>query len=243
MSTYPAAAWNVRVHRNPDRVAREVLRLLRRQDLKVLALVETHEYHRALRRALKGTRWRLVGYSRRGASARDSAVVVRRGLYRLGSKRLHRLGGIRWERRHGRVGLHRPRIAVSIRLKGADGPRVMAVHLPPTPRVASYPRRDLAHATALRRLETIGARWNRRSLPWVMVGDWNMRPAVDGSDASPSPSWLARRLRGRVTGTRIDYVLTGPRVRADRYRRGNRRGSDHRPILFDLTTLHRKALP
>ena len=236
-TVHQAGAWNLKVGRNPERVAREVLALLLEHDLDWLTVCEAHGYIGALRRLL-----RLHGYvvltNTTDGSAMDSAIIVRKSLRKRRPGTLHRLGGVEWERKPGRPGLHWPRSANSAVVDDVLA-RVMATHLPPGPFGPRFPLRRLAFRTAVSRLERVGRRWNKRRkagkpLPWVMAGDWNMHKNSPGTDDAPTPAWLAERLRATITGDGIDYVMHR-HCKVSRYRRVQHGRSDHLPVLFTVT--------
>lgn len=229
MDPLDGGTWNLRVGRRVNVAVDEVTDLIEWERLDFLTIIEASDYLPALARELRGSEWRVAGFPwQPPGPARDSAVILRRSLYHPRSTRIHRLGGVEWERRPGRPGMHWPRMAVSTRV---DWLKVLAAHAPPTPNLRSYPQRDLAHAVALRRLHRIGNRWDR---PWVMAGDWNMRKQVEGSWGDPSPKWLARELDGEIRGNGIDYVIARDDLKVTNLRRGDRRRSDHRPVLFTV---------
>lgn len=234
---HKAGAWNLRIGRNPVTVTGEVLSLLTEHDLDWLTVCEANGYLRALRGRLAEHGYALLVDPRDG-SARDSAVIVRKSLALSGLVDLHRLGGVEWERKPGRPGLHWARSMSSAVLADSLA-RVGAVHLPPGPFGPRFPLRRRAHHASLRRLYRIGRRWNRRRrdgrpLPWLLPGDWNMTRDVPGTWISPSPRWLADQLGAEITGNGIDYVMhRGCQV--SNLRRVDHGTSDHLPLVFDVT--------
>ncbi len=233
-----AGAYNLRVGRDPHEVAAEVFALVQVHELDWLTICEAHAYIDTLAAALRPHGYVvLVDGSHPDGSARDSAVIMRSDLALPLLVNLTRLGGVRWERKPGRAGLHWARSMTSA-VTGDVRARIGAVHLPPGPFGPRFPLRRRAHRVALRRLWRLGRRWNRRatagrSLPWVLAGDWNMSPAQRGSLLRPSPRWLADQLDAEITGDGIDYVMhRGCDVR--NYRRVRFGHSDHEPVLFDV---------
>lgn len=219
MTTLRAACWNLRVGRPVDRVVDEVLTLLDEFDIDVLTVCEAVGYVKPLSRVLRRHGYRLVWFPRGDDSARDSAVIVRRGL-RVRGKRLHRLERTGWERKPGRPGLHWPRSAVSVSVEGI---RFLAVHQPPGP--FGYPLRRAANETGFATVTRLGRRWRR---PWVMPGDWNRlssdpvaRAFLDATGATAQGKgidWIAAR------GVQLSHV------REHEY--GN---SDHDPKTFTVS--------
>ncbi len=234
---HKAGAWNLRIGRNPVKVTGEVLSLLLGNDLDWLTVCEANGYIAALRGRLAEHGY-VVLTNEVDGSARDSAVIVRRRLALSGLVELHRLGGVEWERKPGRPGLHWARSMSSVVLDDSLA-RVGAVHLPPGPFGPRFPLRRRAFRVAVRRLRQIGRRWNQRRrngrpLPWLLPGDWNMRREQAGSWLSPSPRWLADQLGAEITGNGIDYVMhRGCQV--SNLRRVDHGTSDHLPLVFDVT--------
>lgn len=222
-STLPHAvgAWNLRVGRRPDVVAAEVDDLLTTHDLDVLLVCEAAAYIGAIRRRLRG-RYRLATGRPGDPSARDSAIIVRKGM-RRGVRRVHRLERKGWERKPGRPGLHHPRSAVSQRVAGV---RYLAVHVPPQGG-PNQPLRREAILNSLSTLTSIGYRWTGRDRRWVMAGDWNLRPGDQEARTA------ADKTGARIVGAGIDWVMHH-RVRVTGYRKVAHGNSDHRPILFEV---------
>lgn len=196
------------------RAVSEVPGLLLRVDW--LAVQEVRPHVKALRRVAKA-----AGFRIRFASDRDSAVLVRRGL-RVSHVQRHRLGGVRWERRPGRPGLHPPRYMVSVRV--ARRYRVGSVHLPPGPHESPrYLLRRRAMLRAVVRLSQITRRWTRRT-PWVLAGDWNQ----------PRNSPLLEPIqRETASGVGIDWVMASGVEIADMSAVASVE-SDHRPRIFTV---------
>lgn len=219
------ATWNLRVGRNPARVAREVDDLVRYHSLDVLTVCEAAAYIPAIRKALRG---RYVVSTGRDASGRDSAVISRKGL-RRGLTRVHRLESTGWERKAGRPGLHEPRSMVSRNIAGI---KFAAVHIPP-PAGPRQPLRVEAARNSLATVAELGRRWTDNGRRWVMAGDWNMRPG------DPEVRVLKDETEGDVTGNHIDWVLSHG-VRVSDYQRidhgdiGGPGASDHAPVLFTV---------
>lgn len=165
---------------------------------------------------------RAAGFRVRFSRDRDSAVLVRRGIP-ISQVRRHSLGGVRWERRPGRPGLHPPRHMVSLRI--ARRYRVGSVHLPPGPHDSPrYLRRRRAMLHAVAVLTRITRRWTRRT-PWVLAGDWNQ----------PRNAPLLEPIQhDAAAGVGIDWVM-GNRVEIGDMRPVTSVLSDHRPRLFTVT--------
>lgn len=213
------ATWNLRVGRNPARVAREVSDLVRYHSLDVLTVCEAAAYIPAIRKSLRG---RYIVSTGRDVSGRDSAVISRKGL-RRGIRRVHRLERRGWERRAGRAGLHEPRSMVSRNIAGI---KFAAPHMPP-PAGPRQPLRVTATRNALATIAKLGRRWTDNGRRWVMAGDWNMRPG------DPDARVLADFTEAGVTGNRIDWVLSHG-VKVSDYQRIDHGTSDHRPVLFTV---------
>jgi hypothetical protein len=205
-----------------------VLDLLETHHLDWLVVMEAVGYIGALRDRL-GRRFDVLTGDADGAS-RDSAIIVRRGRVH-GAPQVHGLGGIEWERRPGRPGLHWARKMVSARV---GQPRVGALHLPPGPFGPRYPLRRAAYHGAARRIKRLVIRWNQQGRAWVLAGDWNKPKRERGSWVVPSPAWIARTTGAKIVGDGIDYVMARG-VKITRYRRINHGNSDHEPVLFDAT--------
>jgi len=217
--TLSCAAWNLRVGRNAGKVAHEVDQLLTRHKIDVLMVCEAAGYVGVIRRHLKG---RYVVSTGVGISGRDSAIISRKGL-KLGRRRVHRLERRGWERKPGRPGLHHPRSMVS---RDIAGIRFASPHMPPAA-APNQSLRRLAMLTSLQKVMTLGARWSRKGRRWVMAGDWNTTP--DSNEAKT----LARHTGAKITGTRIDWVLSRT-AQVSGYQRITHGNSDHRPILFTV---------
>ena len=209
-------AWNLRVGRRPKVVAGEVVALLRSEDLDFLMIHEAAAYTAEIRKAVKRMGY-VVKIGGRPASKRDSAIVTRR---KGGTVWSVSLGGIQWERKFGRPGLHPARHMTAL-ARGRT--RRGSVHMPPNGG-RRQPQRERAQAAALTKLERVAKRWTRRGYRWVLAGDWNAKAHLEGAA-------IARRLGGDLTGSGIDYVISRGYHVAD-YRRGPKRGSDHAPILY-----------
>lgn len=213
-----AATWNLRVGRPPHVVANEVETFLDDHNLDVLCVQEAAQYVGALRRRLRGE-FRVL-HGRGSRSRRDSAVIVRKGA-RVRRKRVHRLGGIAWERGKGRPGLHDPRHMTSVNVCGV---RFGSVHLPPTPHARTLRLRRLSHAADVDRLVRIVRRWTRQGA-WVAAGDWNARP---------SSQYVAPlRGLGLPYGDGIDWVLASGVTVSD-FERQTFGSSDHKPRTFNV---------
>jgi exonuclease III len=174
---------------------------------------------RSLRRQV-----RRMGYRVRATRNADTAIVVRRGV-RIARVRRHHLGRQGWERKPGRPGLHPARQAVSLRIGGRRGYRVISVHIPPRGG-SSQPLRGVARVKAVRRLAAITSRWTRRRRGWVAAGDWNASPA--------DPLLDPLRGRNQVVGVGVDYAVARGVV-IDQMRATPSRLSDHRPRTFIVT--------
>ncbi len=224
MTTLRCATWNLRVHRDRGVVIDEVLGLLDEYDLDLLTVCEAGGYVRSLRRALKREGYRVV-FVNADDSARDSAVIVRRGL-RVRFRRLHRLEHFGWERGEGRPGLHDPRSAVSVNVEGI---RVLAIHMPPGPFEGErWQRRRLANETSFDTVARLVGRWNKRRRPWVAHGDWNRRPD------DPTVRAFLKESGAEAQGGGIDWIASRG-VKVPRVRRINYGGSDHEPRLFTIS--------
>lgn len=219
MSHLRCAAWNLRVGRPAETVAREVDDLLEFRRLDVLCVCEAGAYIPALRRRLKG---RFKVATGRGPSGRDSAVITRKGM-RTGTRRVHRLERQGWERKAGRPGLHHPRSMVS---RPVQGIKFASVHLPP-PGGPTQTLRKVALRAALSTVTRLGRRWSDREQRWVMAGDWNITPG------SPEAQAVAVATQGDIVGSRIDWIMSH-RVQVSDYQRINHGRSDHKPILFSV---------
>lgn len=205
-------AWNLKVGRNREVVAREVAGLLAAEDLDVLAVVEAAWYDDHLE-ALEG--YRYLTSRNRGRSGRDAGLLVREGLrvrrYRLGRTETT------WPRRKY-AGTHWPRSFPSVVVEGV---RITAVHLPPGPH--DNLRNRLAYAEGLLRLGVMHAGRG----PVALLGDWNKRPDAVGPF---TPVTLAEALGGRFVGRTIDHGIIRGLI-PGRVRYLARRGSDHRPFV------------
>lgn len=210
--------WNLRVGRDRHDVAHEVYRLMVALQLHFLVVQEAARYIDTLT-ALDG--FRVITFRGRGGSARDSAVIVRRGSGRVRRRALHVLEAVGWERRAGLPGLHWHRSAVSVRLGWL---RVLSVHLPPGP--FSLRLRRQAHLTALRTITRIGERWRARGA-WVMAGDWNRRRD------DPRVVDLAEQLDAHTRGSGIDWLMFAG-CRVSNVQTLDFGGSDHHPKTFTV---------
>ena len=231
---YRLGAYNVRKGRNPERVLREIVRLMRRQRLDALNVSEFNTQLDHVRANLPD-HLELVCYPNGDIAARDSAIVIdtrraaRKGR-RAFQRRLHGMGGKGWERApHNRgAGLHNPRKAVSVRLGVL---RIGADHWPPGPHGRGYPLRAAAHGKMQRRITRISRRWSDQARPnagaWVWFGDKNMRPD------DPRAVRLQQETEGTAHGTGIDWLLAGPDVMVLRVRKVRAKWlrSDHPAVV------------
>lgn len=219
MTALRGACWNLRVGRPADRAVDELLTFLDEFDIDVMTVCEAVGYVKPLSRVLRRHGYRLIWFRHGDDSARDSAVIVRRGL-RTGGKRLHRLERGGWERKPGRPGLHWPRSAVSVSVEGI---RFLAVHQPPGP--FGYPLRRAANETGFTTVTRLGRRWRR---PWVMAGDWN-RLASD-----PVAQTFLDSTGARAQGNGIDWIAYRD-VRLTQVHKHEFGTSDHNPKCFTIT--------
>ncbi|MCD4535630.1 hypothetical protein LRP67_16175 [Nocardioides sp. cx-169] len=206
-----------------DQAANEAEELIDAFGLDVATFHEAKRYAGTIARRARAAGLKVVRYDV-DDPARDSLIVARKGL-RAWGRRLHKLERKGWERRPGRPGLHHPRSAVSAVVGGV---RIVAVHMPPTPGLKAYPRRDAAWDNSLATLARLGRRWNRWGRPWVMTGDWNR------AASSPEVREFVRRLGAKVySNGGIDYVIARG-VGIKDLRREDFGGSDHAPVLFNI---------
>jgi exonuclease III len=224
-----AGAWNLKVGRIPAVVATEVLDLLQTHQLDWLVVMEASGYIATLRDRLDEHGFDVLTGDG-DIPSRDTAIIVRR-IRDHGQVQVHGLGGVRWERRPGRPGLHAPRKMVSARVRRI---RVGSVHLPPGPFGPRYPLRRAAFHAAARRTKRLAARWNELGRSWVLAGDWNKPKREKGSWLVPSPAWIARKTGAKIVGDGIDFVMAKG-VKISNYRRIKHGNSDHEPVLFDAT--------
>lgn len=210
MTAHKVGTFNGRL----GQALREVPALLDEYDLDWLALQEVGGRKRvkALRRMLKGHGYRV--YATAGG---DTAIVVRRGLADF--PLLHWMGGIGWERKPGRPGLHPPREGLSVRVGGREGYRVASVHLPPKA-APGQPLRVEARYAVVARLAVVSARWRRRGRAYVLAGDWNVEAGHP----------LLAPLVGHDEGFGVDRFLVHGVAVTD-YRPVASRLSDHRPRI------------
>lgn len=224
------ASWNMkegrpgRGHKVLDTAADEVEELA--DGLDWLFLHEAGRYSDVVAKRLRRAGKRVLRV-RGGYSARDTMIVVERGV-RVRWPRLIRLCWRGWERRPGRKGLHPGRSAMTAVL---DGVGTVDVHMPPTPGLKAYPKRDRAWWASLRRLERLARRWNENDRDWLMDGDWNRR-ADD-----PVMVAFAERLGATIYAAHpgdIDYVIARG-VHIGDVRRVRHGSSDHDPNTSTLT--------
>lgn len=219
-------SWNLKEgragHGKPlfEQVLAEVVQLLRSNNLDFLAVIEAERYIRYLKAHLPEHGYRVHWSEQTDGSARDSAVIVRKGL-EVTNPRLHRLETEGWERRPGRPGLHWPRSMFACNVGWL---RVFAVHMPPGPFGPDYPLRRRANLVSFSNLQNI-LLWNKY-VPYVAPGDYN-RTRKD-----PVMQQFQRIIGAVRRGRHIDHVF-GRSVRIKNFRRGDKAGSDHYPILFD----------
>ena len=220
MTAHRAGTWNLRL----GQAVPGVPDLLDGYALDWLAVQELGGRVRLLRRLVKP-----LGYRVHAAADGDSAVIVRRGL-RCTLPRRHWMGGIGWERKAGRPGLHPARVGMSVRIGGRRGYRVLPVHVPPKGTPAQPLRREAREAYMVR-LGVILRRWNRRDRGWVTPGDWNYAP-----DDKPVQT-LAWATGGRVDHADragVDYLLSRG-VRVSEVVAVPQPLGDHDPRIFTIT--------
>jgi exonuclease III len=215
-----AGTWNLRL----GQAIPAIPDLLVDHDLDWLAVQELGGKVRLLRRLVKP-----FGYRVRAAGDGDSAVIVRR---RIPSSlpRRHWMGGVEWERKAGRPGLHPARVGMSTRIGRDKGYRVLPVHVPPKG-ADSQPLRRKARDAYMGRLEAALLQWARRGRDWIAVGDWNNAP-----DSLPV-ELLAYATDGRVAHAvraGVDYAMFRG-VSVSDVRVVPQRLGDHDPRVFTVT--------
>lgn len=145
---------------------------------------------------------------------------------------------------------------VRLTLDGPTGPlRVTNLHLE-TPRkglegLMAGDLRRLRSNTTIRGIESrLARRWaDSGSGPSIVLGDFNtpvesrifQRHWGDLDDAfSVAGTGLGMTKHNGWIRARIDHVLVGPEWRVDRVTMGDQMGSDHRPLIVDLTLRGRR---
>lgn len=214
--------YNLKVGRPPARVVAEVRHLLRTYRPDLFTYCEGPGYTLPLERQLP--RWELAGFPfSRSSTARETGLILDPDRIELRRVRLVRLERRGWSRKpsNRHLGPHPPRGNVAARLRVEGLPlAAVSVHLPP----AGDRSREIAQATSLRTLARRARYWNRRGIPWLMPGDWNLTRR----ELAP---WAAR-LGAAVTGHGIDLVVSSRGVRIRDFVRIGYGGSDHNPFTY-----------
>lgn len=223
-ATMKGGTWNLHQGRAVDTVVAEVVEFVTSEDLDFLAVQEASSYlGRKMRRALREHGYKIGRAWAPDRSARDSAIITRK-TRRAGGARMHRLGGIGWERGKGRPGLHWPRTAQSLRV---DWLRVLDVHQPPGPFGPAFPLRRKANEKGYQRVARIVTRWIKRGISWVGPGDWNREPS------DPVVKAFIAATGAEVTGSGIDWIASHG-VTVSNVRKHKFGTSDHRPVTFTV---------
>ena len=136
-----------------------------------------------------------------------------------------------------------PQTRAVVRFAGRDV-AVYNVHLLPARRLDYAIESRLQFADLL---ETLSA----EELPYVVGGDWNFtgdapqhrdlarlgaRDAHDLAGAGRGATWPVNSFFQYLPGLRLDHGYVGPGLTAARSKVGVGRGSDHRPVIADVTT-------
>jgi hypothetical protein len=225
-------AWNVRVGRRPEEVARQLALALSSIRADVVVLNEAAAYVPALRQALAHGEWK-AWHAWGWAEARNVVVLTRRGLP------VRRTVPIRnWRSWVGPLA-RRPHVGRTFLLVDVGLHwRIVAVHRTPGGPRGGHPRDSRGYgpnaeawAEEHRRLVRLSARPGsvRRSL--VIVGDQN----CEALDPDPlSIGGLADAIGGAVvtTHTKVDHAVV--RDATGRGRRHDYFGSDHPLVSYDL---------
>jgi endonuclease/exonuclease/phosphatase (EEP) superfamily protein YafD len=129
-----------------------------------------------------------------------------------------------------------------VRVGGRDV-AVYNIHLLP-PRTLLYTLEGRLQFADL--LETLSA----EQLPYVVAGDFNLtndtpqhaalrgigaRDAHDEAGRGRGATWPVSSFFRYLPGIRLDHVYVGPGLRAVRCETGTGRGSDHRPVVAEVT--------
>jgi endonuclease/exonuclease/phosphatase (EEP) superfamily protein YafD len=135
-----------------------------------------------------------------------------------------------------------PQARAVVRFGGRDV-AVYNVHLLP-PRSLQYTVENRLQFADL--LDTL----SKERLPYVVAGDWNLtqdtpqhrdllrigaRDAQDLVARGRGATWPVNSVFRYLPGLRLDHVYMGPGLTAVRCERGVGEGSDHRPVIVDVT--------
>lgn len=248
MSTRPTCtplqggSFNLLFGRDVDRVAREVMTLLRKHDLDFLCVQEARDYFDVLR-AIPD--YRYVS-TRRYKGGSQVGILVKRE-HKLSRPTFRSLGDgwfvVGTKIRHAPVTF--PRVTINNWL------RVGAIHLP-TPThwphgklVAASDRADdyLAAARVIKRFLT----GKQRIYTRLVAGDWNEPPTHKGEW---SPGWIAMRAGATAVAPpqlaghgRIDYpIVADGRLLDVTKDLAIAENSDHEPVIFTVQSTLRQSV-
>lgn len=222
------ASYNCLVGRDPKEVTRWLTKTVREKNLDFVQLQEINGYHQALR-SIPG--YKLITFP--GARDRgESGILVRNGISVEGEKSIQSTEG--WKSPDGEI--RRPRAATSVLLGGWL--RVVSVHAPPAidfanGQIKGPEQRKKAYASLMEKVlghaKQVGSKHPDQAL--LIGGDWN-EPA--SSSGKWSPNWLASQAgMTKHTAGGIDWEMARG-CEVTKVRHGERGGSDHRMVLFNV---------